>query len=172
MSPPSQVVPHEGGGTAARPMTKTEARQLTRAISDSLHTLHKHMETTSSLLHRAHEEKAWVPLGHESWEDYVVTQFGISRQYAYRLINNAKQMMAAVEKPKPLQYSGEVEVVKPVEVKTQQTLKDLERFLNRTQKLSEEKDELTMDVQIAIIKAQVAVRQLARLLRGEEPGAE
>lgn len=158
-------------------MTKTEARQLTRAISDEMQKLNRSLESVSTLLHRAHEEKAWVPLGHSGWEDYVVSQFGISRQYAYQLIQNAKRMQDDQDHPKPLNLTAERGVrpqpsLTPLEAKMVNTLKAIERVVNTTSKLSEEKDDLSMDVQVAIIKAQVALRQLARLLKDDEEGAQ
>lgn len=54
-------------------------------------------ETTWALLMEAHEGRAWNVLGYNTWDDYVAGEFGMSRSYAYRLIDQAKVVRALEE---------------------------------------------------------------------------
>lgn len=68
-------------------MTKDAARELTDQIKATA-------TATYVLVHRAHEFKCWVSLGYNTWEDYVVTEFDMSKSRSYQLINQAKVVQA------------------------------------------------------------------------------
>lgn len=68
-------------------MTKGAARELTDQIKATA-------TATYVLVHRAHEFKCWVSLGYNTWEDYVVTEFDMSKSRSYQLINQAKVVQA------------------------------------------------------------------------------
>lgn len=68
-------------------MTKGAARELTDQIKATA-------TATYVLVHRAHEFKCWVSLGYSTWEDYVVTEFDMSKSRSYQLINQAKVVQA------------------------------------------------------------------------------
>jgi hypothetical protein len=48
------------------------------------------------LLLEAHKGRAWVPLGHTSWEQYVHDEFGISRSRSYELLDQGRVIEAVV----------------------------------------------------------------------------
>lgn len=68
-------------------MTKDAARELTDQIKATA-------TATYVLVHRAHEFKCWVSLGYNTWEDYVVAEFDMSKSRSYQLINQAKVVQA------------------------------------------------------------------------------
>lgn len=71
-------------------MTKDAARELTDQIKATA-------TATYVLVHRAHELKCWLSLGYDSWEDYVVSEFDMSKSRSYQLINQAKVIEAIQE---------------------------------------------------------------------------
>lgn len=71
-------------------MTKDAARELTDQIKATA-------TATYVLVHRAHELKCWMALGYKSWEDYVITEFDMSKSRSYQLINQAKVVEAIQE---------------------------------------------------------------------------
>lgn len=70
-------------------MTKAEARVLTDRIKNAVEDIRK-------LVAKAHDAKAWKPLGYATWEAYVKTEFGMSRSYAHRLIQQG-EVIEAIE---------------------------------------------------------------------------
>lgn len=64
------------------PLSEDEANQLTEDIKATSTALYV-------LLKRAHDTKAWIPLGYKSWTDYIETEFEFSRARSYQLINQA-----------------------------------------------------------------------------------
>jgi len=61
-------------------MTESCARDLTNRI--------KHAgEDLSDMLWRAHQGKAWKALGYDSWKQYCETEFRMSKQHSYRLLD-------------------------------------------------------------------------------------
>lgn len=74
-------------------MTKSAAVELTNQIKSTA-------TATYALIYRAHEYKCWVSLDYKSWEDYVVTEFDMSKARSYQLINQAK-VVRALEQATP-----------------------------------------------------------------------
>lgn len=64
------------------PITVAQAKELTGRIKRSA-------EDVCRLLEEAHERKAWQPLGYKSWKAYVDSEFDMSKQRAYQLLNYA-----------------------------------------------------------------------------------
>jgi hypothetical protein len=69
------------------PCTESEARALTDSIKESA-------EQTWALLYEAHERQAWSVLGYSTWASYVEAEFGMSKNYANRLVNQADVIYA------------------------------------------------------------------------------
>lgn len=63
-------------------MSKDEAEELTKGIQSTSAALYV-------LLKRAHDEKAWVAMGYDSWTSYIEGEFEFSRARSYQLINQA-----------------------------------------------------------------------------------
>lgn len=63
-------------------MTKDEAKALTMDIQSTSSALY-------ILLKQAHDEKAWVAMGYNSWTSYIENEFEFSRARSYQLINQA-----------------------------------------------------------------------------------
>ena len=76
-------------GELVRLLTEDEARALTDRIRDAA-------EHLWSLLAEAHERQAWRALGYDRWEDYVRAEFNMSRQHAYRILDQA-QVIRSIE---------------------------------------------------------------------------
>jgi hypothetical protein len=73
-------------------LSESEARSLTETIRNRLN------GDVSMLLLEAHDHRAWMPLGHHSWEQYVRREFGLSRRRSYELLEHAnvvRSIMAA-----------------------------------------------------------------------------
>jgi hypothetical protein len=65
------------------PLNAEQARQVTHSIRDAA-------EVIWILIARAHAGKAWKALGYDSWEEYVKTEFNMSRSRSYQLLDQAK----------------------------------------------------------------------------------
>lgn len=65
------------------PLNSEQARQITHSIRDAA-------EVIWILIARAHAGKAWKALGYDSWEDYVKSEFNMSRSRSYQLLDQAK----------------------------------------------------------------------------------
>lgn len=63
-------------------MTKQEASELTKSIQSTTTALYV-------LIKRAHDNKAWVAMGYDSWASYIENEFDFSRARSYQLINQA-----------------------------------------------------------------------------------
>lgn len=70
-------------------MNKAEAQALTERIRNGVEDIRK-------LVAKAHDGKAWKALSYASWEDYVKSEFGMSRSYAHRLISQG-EVIEAIE---------------------------------------------------------------------------
>jgi hypothetical protein len=68
-------------------LTVEEARRLTDAIRSTGEVLY-------TLLERAHAGRAWAALGYPRFEDYVRTEFNMSRSRAYQILDQAKVVRA------------------------------------------------------------------------------
>jgi hypothetical protein len=64
-------------------LTENEARTLTRLIRERSSDL-------SILLLTAHKGRAWLALGYRSWEQYVRTEFSLSRSRSYELVDHGR----------------------------------------------------------------------------------
>lgn len=65
------------------PLNSEQARQITHSIRDAA-------EVIWILIARAHAGKAWKALGYDSWEEYVKSEFNMSRSRSYQLLDQAK----------------------------------------------------------------------------------
>lgn len=65
------------------PLNTEQAKQITHSIRDAA-------EVIWILIARAHAGKAWKALGYDSWEDYVKSEFNMSRSRSYQLLDQAK----------------------------------------------------------------------------------
>ena len=81
-------------------MTVGEAQAITTRIKGAADHLWQ-------LLFEAHERKAHNALGYGRWEDYVKTEFQMSRSYSYRLINHAN-VMKALKEADPVSPMGDI----------------------------------------------------------------
>lgn len=63
-------------------MTKEEAVELTQSIQSTTTALYV-------LIKKAHDNKAWLAMGYDSWASYVENEFNFSRARSYQLINQA-----------------------------------------------------------------------------------
>jgi len=64
-------------------ITVEEAQALTESIKGAA-------EQVWSLLLEAHERQAWATLGYSRWEDYVRTEFDMSRSRSYHLLDQGR----------------------------------------------------------------------------------
>lgn len=71
-------------------LNKSQARKLTERINKSAGDL-------CMLMADAYNGKVWVSLGYESWRDYAVSEFSISKSRAYQLLDQAKIISAIKE---------------------------------------------------------------------------
>jgi hypothetical protein len=71
------------GELLPEPCSADEARRLTDQIKQTA-------ERLWALLLEAHERRAWAALGYERWEDYVRSEFDMSRQQSYRLLDQGR----------------------------------------------------------------------------------
>lgn len=71
-------------------MTKDEAQALTDQIRASIN-------QAWNLLLEAYEQRAWSAMGYTSWGAYVRSEFDISRQRAYQLIDQGRAIRAIGE---------------------------------------------------------------------------
>lgn len=70
--------------------TPDEARSLTDRIKDTA-------EALWSLLAEAHDRGAWQALGYGSFKEYVTAEFGMTKQRAYQLLDQARVIAAITE---------------------------------------------------------------------------
>jgi hypothetical protein len=81
--PPAGAHPGRGG---REPMGEAEARLLTERIRTAT-------RYVCLLLREVHERRAWVSLGYANWEQYVQTEFSISRSRSYELLDQANVIL-------------------------------------------------------------------------------
>ena len=105
-------------------MSESEAQDITDAIRATA-------TATYVLLSKAHEGKAYQALGYETWADYVKTEFDMSAQRSYQLLDLGKAV-AMIEAATP-----EGTVVKLTEAQA----RDIKRELPRITEIIEEKTE-------------------------------
>lgn len=74
-------------------LTTDEARQLTATIRNAAQMLWV-------LIVRAHQGKAWKALGYKTWENYVKTEFDMSRSRSYQILDQAR-VISAIEAAVP-----------------------------------------------------------------------
>lgn len=67
--------------------TREDAIMLTEEIK---HTTVRLWE----LLEKAHKQQAWNLLGYSSWAQYVMAEFGMSKNYAHKILNQAEVIRA------------------------------------------------------------------------------
>lgn len=80
---------HTDSGVIAVPLTANEAQALTAKIKG-------YVSSAWIMLVEAHDRLAHVALGYGTWEEYVRVEFDISRQHAYRLLDQGR-VIAEIE---------------------------------------------------------------------------
>ena len=86
----SEIVSYGEMSDLKRDLTKPEAEQLTTWIKQDL-------EAAWGKLTFARTHNAQKALGYGTWEEYVKTEFSMSRQHSYRLLDQGK-VIAAIAK--------------------------------------------------------------------------
>lgn len=99
---------HQARLTSGRQISVADAKELTSRIRDGLGDM-------PLLLLEAHEERAWIPLGHRSWEQYVRLEFGLSRSRSYELLDQARviralRLAAATERIPPISALAAIQI--------------------------------------------------------------
>ncbi len=77
-----------------------EARDLT-------HRIRRCLDRAWQLLLEAHERRAWVALAYTTWEKYVRTEFNLTRQHSYRLLDQEKVILE-IEKAAGVSPVGDI----------------------------------------------------------------
>jgi hypothetical protein len=75
------------GPFPAEALEEADARSLTEQIKSASQHL-------CMLLLEAHERRAWIVLGYETWEEYVHTEFSMSRSRSYEILDQARVIRA------------------------------------------------------------------------------
>jgi len=75
---------------AASVMNKGEAKAITDRIRQAVDGL-------GTLVEQAHDRGAWKALGYESWQSYVSTEFGFTKQRSYQLLDHGKTTRVIAE---------------------------------------------------------------------------
>lgn len=129
-------------------MNEVEAREITEAIRSTA-------TATYVLLTIAHERSAHKALGYATWADYVNTEFDVSAQRSYQLLDHGKAI-AAIEAAAP-----EGTVIKLTEAQA----RDIKRELpNITERVSEEtRDQSPEDAQETVDRIIDEVREQKKL---------
>lgn len=78
---------NEANVARGRQISEADAKDLTIRIRDGLGEF-------PLLLLEAHEKRAWMPLRHRSWEQYVRLEFSLSRSRSYELLDQARVVRA------------------------------------------------------------------------------
>lgn len=107
-------------------MNAEEAQELTIAIKSTSTALY-------ILLARAHEGKAYKALGYDTWKEYVQSEFDISPQRSYQLLDQHK-VISALEEAAP-----EGTVVKLTEAEARSIKKELPRITDEIKSATEGK---------------------------------
>ena len=107
-------------------MGESEAREITDAIKSAA-------TATYVLLAKAHEGKAYKSLGYDSWGDYVKTEFEISPQRSYQLLDLSKAVKM-IESAAP-----EGTTVKLTEAQARDLKRELPRITERIQQETQNK---------------------------------
>jgi hypothetical protein len=71
-------------------ITREQARDLTDRTRSAGETFH-------DLLLETHETGAWAALGYESWREYAIEEFNVSKSRAYRLLDQARVIREITE---------------------------------------------------------------------------
>src|SRR5919106_4677116 len=66
------------------------ARELTNRIKTGLEGIFDQIYEVEQLLLEAHNRRAWQALGYKTWEEYVKTEFDLSRRRSYQLLDQAR----------------------------------------------------------------------------------
>jgi hypothetical protein len=76
----------------ARPFHRRELNEVeARALTERIRTLG---QDVCILLVEAHERRAWVVLGHSTWEHYVRSELSMSRTRSYELLDQGRIILA------------------------------------------------------------------------------
>lgn len=140
-----------------KPLSKTQARNLTKKIKENL-------QESAQLMKEAHEKKVWLPLGYKNFSQWLREAVGITRGRAYQLINIAQLDQDIREKlPLPndytisdkntravMSYGRDLflsEVEKTVTEDEQENMYALEKLFSKIKKASKETSEATTSVE-------------------------
>jgi hypothetical protein len=65
-----------------------------RELTNRIRTATRHV---CLLLLEAHQGRAWFVLGYRTWEEYIQSEFGLSRSRSYELLDQARVILAIME---------------------------------------------------------------------------
>lgn len=123
-------------------ISRDEARELTEAIKSTSVALF-------TLLKKAHDSRAWEVLGFNSWSEYIKNEFDFSRQYSYRLVNQANVIEQINEAGEIDYYISE----KEANIIKKKLPEITERIKNETENIESEEEK--KEVVNTIIKEEV-----------------
>lgn len=137
--------------TISAPLADHEARDLTDRISQAADDLW-------ALLLEAYEGRAWAALGYRTWEEYTSTEFGMSRGYAYRLLDHGR-VLREIESVTGVSPSGDV---------TEAASRDLKPHLEVVKDAIRQAVENVPEERVAEIVAEVVADERTRIVRERE----
>ncbi|MFD7732180.1 hypothetical protein ACFV6F_17545 [Kitasatospora phosalacinea] len=73
----------------AGPVDAARARELTEQLRTAIQDVRAAVLVLARRVRVAHQARVWTVLGHPSWSAYALTEFGIGRSTAYRLLDLA-----------------------------------------------------------------------------------
>lgn len=129
------------------PLPREDAERLTKDIQATTTALYV-------LLKRAHDTKAWISMGYNSWTEYIEKEFDFSRARSYQLINQANVIEEIHE------ASGT-----PLYI-TEREARDIKK------RLPEITERLERDVKEAGLTGEEAEEKVKQIIEGEEDKRE
>lgn len=119
-------------------MTKEEAVELTQSIQSTTTALYV-------LIKKAHDNKAWLAMGYDSWASYIENEFNFSRARSYQLINQANVIEEINEASGVELYITEREA-RSIKKKLPEITKKLEAEVKGADLTSEEAEEKAREI--------------------------
>lgn len=119
-------------------MTKEEAVELTQSIQSTTTALYV-------LIKKAHDNKAWLAMGYDSWASYIENEFNFSRARSYQLINQANVIEEINEASGVELYITEREA-RSIKKKLPEITKKLETEVKGADLTSEEAEEKAREI--------------------------
>jgi hypothetical protein len=146
----------------AQEITEADAKDLTTRIREGLGEF-------PLLLLEAHEKRAWVPLRHRSWEQYVRVEFSLSRSRSYELLDQARviralRLAASTQRIPPISALA-ANQIKPL---LSEVIEELRHLVSDAQQLGggDQIDGAVRDV-VARARARVAVSKSSHAPSGQ-----